>query len=627
MAKDDKFEVGATSEPQEKTAAETAEALVEQLVAAIRKLGVIPSGAAEARGLAEAAFARKDWAEVAMWAQLGLAELGIGADEVEDPEPEAVKAGNDPEQIDRICLRCGAIGPEGVKVCDACGADPNTMPEPPAAAEAPAEDLEAKAQAAAEMSTEASNPGDNAGETCGRCGKTFKGRLFFTATGPEGKVVGCCKKCAQAYRVLGWKVIPEVAPALCKCGNELDATCLGADGVHLVRPCRKCRDKQHAANTDKAAEKSPDGTQRERGTVKWFSDRKGYGFISRRSKDDMFVHYSEVQGEGFRNLTEGQRVEFAVKQGPKGLQATKVVVLKKGDNPGKTDPTSLKASRGKAPKPRQGKRTGGGAPWTEADEKEAVGRAATEAANLLKSAARLGAHVRDARVDELVAKAKAALASGNGRQAKGLALQALAKAVELDRPRKEAERARAEAELAAKRERRKGERAARGAKRKAAESAQAKAAALLEELQTRVCYLDKELDVQVGRIAGLLEADQRKFAPGVPSLRDWAERLFGEQAGWTTWEPDGSVSAADVKGFVVALNRLDADLRRAEKAVKEAKKAKGKKTSPHSDGDGPPRKRTPYIRSQRGGRRTGWADWLVEENLSPADLGDADAWA
>jgi len=61
------------------------------------------------------------------------------------------------------------------------------------------------------------------------------------------------------------------------------------------------------------------------GTVKWFDQRKGYGFIEREDGSDVFVHYSEVQGSGFRTLDEGDRVEFEIKQGPKGEQATNVV--------------------------------------------------------------------------------------------------------------------------------------------------------------------------------------------------------------------------------------------------------------------------------------------------------------
>jgi CspA family cold shock protein len=65
-------------------------------------------------------------------------------------------------------------------------------------------------------------------------------------------------------------------------------------------------------------------SDREQGTVKWFNNQKGYGFISRDSGEDVFVHYSAVEGDGFRSLSENQRVEFAVEKGPKGLQAVQV---------------------------------------------------------------------------------------------------------------------------------------------------------------------------------------------------------------------------------------------------------------------------------------------------------------
>jgi cold shock protein len=60
------------------------------------------------------------------------------------------------------------------------------------------------------------------------------------------------------------------------------------------------------------------------GLVKWFNDAKGYGFITQEDGQDVFVHYSAVQGSGFRTLAEGDRVEFEVTRGPKGLQAANV---------------------------------------------------------------------------------------------------------------------------------------------------------------------------------------------------------------------------------------------------------------------------------------------------------------
>jgi CspA family cold shock protein len=68
-------------------------------------------------------------------------------------------------------------------------------------------------------------------------------------------------------------------------------------------------------------------SERTTGTVKWFNGAKGYGFIEQEAGSDLFVHHTAIRGEGFRNLEEGQRVEFNVEQGPKGLQATDVAVL------------------------------------------------------------------------------------------------------------------------------------------------------------------------------------------------------------------------------------------------------------------------------------------------------------
>ncbi len=65
-----------------------------------------------------------------------------------------------------------------------------------------------------------------------------------------------------------------------------------------------------------------------RGTVKWFNDAKGYGFIAQEEGgDDVFVHFQAIQAEGFKTLQEGQKVEFEVVQGPKGMQAANVTVV------------------------------------------------------------------------------------------------------------------------------------------------------------------------------------------------------------------------------------------------------------------------------------------------------------
>jgi len=65
-------------------------------------------------------------------------------------------------------------------------------------------------------------------------------------------------------------------------------------------------------------------SEKEIGTVKWFNDAKGFGFISRESGDDVFVHHTAIQMEGFKTLREEQKVEFSVEQGDKGLQAVDV---------------------------------------------------------------------------------------------------------------------------------------------------------------------------------------------------------------------------------------------------------------------------------------------------------------
>jgi CspA family cold shock protein len=68
-------------------------------------------------------------------------------------------------------------------------------------------------------------------------------------------------------------------------------------------------------------------TNMEQGTVKWFNDAKGYGFLSRENGEDVFVHFSAIQSNGFRSLKEGQAVSFNVVKGPKGWQAENVQVL------------------------------------------------------------------------------------------------------------------------------------------------------------------------------------------------------------------------------------------------------------------------------------------------------------
>jgi len=68
-------------------------------------------------------------------------------------------------------------------------------------------------------------------------------------------------------------------------------------------------------------------TERVTGTVKWFNASKGYGFIERQGGPDVFVHFTAISSEGFRTLQEGQRVEFSIEKGPKGLQAADVTIV------------------------------------------------------------------------------------------------------------------------------------------------------------------------------------------------------------------------------------------------------------------------------------------------------------
>jgi len=68
-------------------------------------------------------------------------------------------------------------------------------------------------------------------------------------------------------------------------------------------------------------------SERVTGTVKWFNSTKGYGFLARENGPDVFVHFSAIQSTGYRTLEEGQKVEFTIEKGPKGLQAANVIVL------------------------------------------------------------------------------------------------------------------------------------------------------------------------------------------------------------------------------------------------------------------------------------------------------------
>ncbi|MBX3006600.1 MAG: cold-shock protein [Melioribacteraceae bacterium] len=68
--------------------------------------------------------------------------------------------------------------------------------------------------------------------------------------------------------------------------------------------------------------------ERKQGTVKWFNNTKGFGFIKQESGDDVFVHFKSIIGDGYKSLAENDKVEYSVAQGPKGLQASEVKILK-----------------------------------------------------------------------------------------------------------------------------------------------------------------------------------------------------------------------------------------------------------------------------------------------------------
>jgi len=87
---------------------------------------------------------------------------------------------------------------------------------------------------------------------------------------------------------------------------------------------RTCVTPSHQQRLFSAEIQIETGKAMETGTVKWFNDAKGYGFISRQNGDDVFVHFSAIQASGFRSLQEGQQVQFDLAKGPKGFQAENV---------------------------------------------------------------------------------------------------------------------------------------------------------------------------------------------------------------------------------------------------------------------------------------------------------------
>jgi CspA family cold shock protein len=95
---------------------------------------------------------------------------------------------------------------------------------------------------------------------------------------------------------------------------------------YSVSPLNPARDlpAKNPESFSATSKKKETSTIMETGTVKWFNDAKGYGFISRQNGEDVFVHFSAIQASGFRSLQEGQQVQFDVVKGPKGWQAENV---------------------------------------------------------------------------------------------------------------------------------------------------------------------------------------------------------------------------------------------------------------------------------------------------------------
>jgi CspA family cold shock protein len=130
-------------------------------------------------------------------------------------------------------------------------------------------------------------------------------------------------KCIGFRRLRGKKMEIRTAKALgwyTNCGRRIRIglfACSGITALHAKSP--------KIAFSGTLLQKEQD--QMETGTVKWFNDAKGFGFVSRENGDDVFVHHSAIQSNGFRSLQEGQKVQFNVVKGPKGWQAENVQAL------------------------------------------------------------------------------------------------------------------------------------------------------------------------------------------------------------------------------------------------------------------------------------------------------------
>ena len=173
----------------------------------------------------------------------------------------------------------------------------------------------------------------NAPTRCKRCRENRKGPR-------SGGAGGGAARRGDAPRGAGGPAKP-VFPAVCaNCGTETMVPFKPSNDRPVY--CRDCFDaRKPAGGTGRERRATPRGTPRDsaprpilkvthegaraQGVVKWFNEAKGFGFIQSDAGEDVFVHFSSIAGEGFRTLTEGDRVEFDVAEGPKGKQAANVV--------------------------------------------------------------------------------------------------------------------------------------------------------------------------------------------------------------------------------------------------------------------------------------------------------------
>jgi len=183
--------------------------------------------------------------------------------------------------------------------------------------------------------------------TCVDCGEEFlftAGEQAFYAAKGLANAPTRCKRCRDLRRQQHGEATPRAAAAggsrethtaVCAdCGTETQVPFAPVPGRAVY--CRNCYEAHRPARAPREA-RSPrrapaaqpaaaaGGATHGRGTVKWFNESKGFGFIRDDSGEELFVHFSAIRGDGFRSLAEGQRVEFDVVVGPKGRQTANVI--------------------------------------------------------------------------------------------------------------------------------------------------------------------------------------------------------------------------------------------------------------------------------------------------------------